>query len=356
MRPLKTVRSLACDSVRMGVGIHAIELYVPSVAVSTAALESEHGLCTGGYTRGTLLSRICRTGPNEDAISMALTAMHRLISDAAIEPNAIGYLRVASQSLADRSKSATSEMMALGICADVEGIDETGALCGSMALARCVAWVQGASWDGRYAVVTCTDDPSMLNLAGSAAVAALVGPNAPLRLERSHAAQIPRPLQLSTPGYTPLFELQERHAAHETLPYSLSSLDFEEHCASSLVHSSAIGVLHTTSELAGLCSLLLGRKALRFGNRIACAANLVGIIQGSVRVYAQPTKEQKCLDVRGFLALCGLPKGAQSKRLLQPVPVAETFLLSHYTHDGRREYSLQLASLRRSCLVLLRRR
>ena len=73
---------------------------------------------------------------------------------------------------------------------DVEGIDSTNACYGgTAALFNCVAWVESSYWDGRYAVAVCADIAvysagNARPTGGAGAVAMLVGPNAPLVLDR----------------------------------------------------------------------------------------------------------------------------------------------------------------------------
>ena len=73
---------------------------------------------------------------------------------------------------------------------DIEGIDNKNACYGSTAsLFNCVNWIQGESWDGRDAIVMCGDiaiykEGSARPVGGMGACAMLIGPNAPLVLER----------------------------------------------------------------------------------------------------------------------------------------------------------------------------
>ena len=73
---------------------------------------------------------------------------------------------------------------------DVEGIDSTNACYGgTAALFNSVAWIESSYWDGRYAVAVCADiavyaTGNARPTGGAGAVAMLIGPNAPLVLER----------------------------------------------------------------------------------------------------------------------------------------------------------------------------
>lgn len=73
---------------------------------------------------------------------------------------------------------------------DIEGVDSKNACYGSTAaLFNAVNWVEGTSWDGRNALVVCGDiaiyaEGSGRPSGGAGACAMLIGPNAPLVLER----------------------------------------------------------------------------------------------------------------------------------------------------------------------------
>ena len=59
-------------------GIHAIEMYVPRHAVKAAVLEKAHGV-DGKYTQGLMMTEFCGTGDDEDPVSIALSAVSRLM-------------------------------------------------------------------------------------------------------------------------------------------------------------------------------------------------------------------------------------------------------------------------------------
>ena len=79
---------------------------------------------------------------------------------------------------------------------DVEGVDYYHACYGGTAsLFACTNWVGCDAWDGRWAIVVCTDvsdaPPQYPFMNGAACVAMLVGADAPLALEgrrRTHMA------------------------------------------------------------------------------------------------------------------------------------------------------------------------
>jgi hydroxymethylglutaryl-CoA synthase len=73
---------------------------------------------------------------------------------------------------------------------DVEGIDNKNACYGSTAaLFNCINWIQSESWDGRNAILMCGDiaiyaEGSARPAGGMGACAMLIGPDAPLVVER----------------------------------------------------------------------------------------------------------------------------------------------------------------------------
>ncbi len=179
------------------VGIHALELYFPNHAVSQADMEKYHNV-EGKYTVGLGQKAVTFCGDNEDAISMALTVVHRLMERYEIDWGNIGRLEVGTESLVDRSKSIKTHLMSLfgehGYH-DVEGVDSYNACYGgTAALFNTIAWCQSEAWDGRYGLVVCVDiadlneEQSFLN--GAAAVAMLIGPDAPMVMQRERASHI----------------------------------------------------------------------------------------------------------------------------------------------------------------------
>ena len=138
------------------------------------------------------MERYTACGEDEDAVSMARTALHRLIRRCSAQPAEIGALHV-GPSLLDRSKSIKTELMALveaAGCSDAEGADGYGACAGEgSALLRCISWVQSDSWDGRWAVAVGSSNSIVSRAApfwNAAATAVLVGRDA-LQIDEDHA-------------------------------------------------------------------------------------------------------------------------------------------------------------------------
>eukprot|EP01128_Nolandella_sp_AFSM9_P010365 TRINITY_DN7144_c0_g1_i1.p1 TRINITY_DN7144_c0_g1~~TRINITY_DN7144_c0_g1_i1.p1 ORF type:complete len:3457 (+),score=854.03 TRINITY_DN7144_c0_g1_i1:70-10371(+) len=176
----------------LDVGIHAIEVYVPDFAVSQTAMEEKYD-CKGKYTSGLGQERIAFCGDNEDAVSMSLTAVSRLMERTGVTFDQIGRLEVGTESMNDRSKSIKTNLMQLFVRNgnyNVEGVDCYNACYGgTAALFNSVAWIESSAHSaGKYAIVVAVDiadwDSEHRFMNGAACVAMLVGPHAPLVLEK----------------------------------------------------------------------------------------------------------------------------------------------------------------------------
>eukprot|EP00961_Rhodomonas_salina_P200911 2710519-Rhodomonas_salina.1 len=142
-------------------------------------------------------------------VSMALTVVQRLIKRCGLSLHDIGRLEVGTESAVDRAKSIKSFLMAMfeeaGVH-DVEGVDTYNACFGgTSALFNAVNWIYHPEWNGKFAVVVCTDvavhpDPDHLQSIGASAMAILVGPDAQFVVESQkvtfmkHAFDFYRPI------------------------------------------------------------------------------------------------------------------------------------------------------------------
>lgn len=116
-----------------------------------------------------------------------------------IDPRAIGRLDVGTETVIDKSKSAKTVLMDLFAKSgnyDIEGIDSKNACYGgTAALFNAINWVESSSWDGRYALVVSGDIAiyaagAARPAGGAGACAMLIGPNAPLVIERKPVADL----------------------------------------------------------------------------------------------------------------------------------------------------------------------
>ncbi len=100
-----------------------------------------------------------------------------------------------SETLIDRSKSIKSTLMTLFPAdADIGGVDNLNACYGgTAALLNSIDWIEGGEWDGRLAIVVAGDialydEGPARATGGAAAVALLIGPDAPIAIERPGTA------------------------------------------------------------------------------------------------------------------------------------------------------------------------
>lgn len=182
-----------CKGWPQDVGIIAIEVYFPSEYVDQEELEIFDGVSKGKYTIGLGQTKMGFCSDLEDINSLCLTALSHLMERTRVGYENIGRLEVGTETIIDKSKSVKSVLMQLfeeSGNTDVEGIDTTNACYGgTAALINALNWVESSSWDGRYAVVVAGDIAVYAKGAarptgGAGAVAMLIGPHAPLIMER----------------------------------------------------------------------------------------------------------------------------------------------------------------------------
>ncbi|KAF3789706.1 Hydroxymethylglutaryl-CoA synthase [Nymphaea thermarum] len=169
-----------------------MDIYFPA---SCEALETYDGASKGKYTIGLGQECMAFCTELEDVISMSLTVVTSLLDKYGVDPKQIGRLEVGSETVIDKSKSIKTWLMRIfEECgnSDVEGVDSTNACYGgTAALFNCVNWVESSSWDGRYGLVVCTDSAVYAEgparpTGGAAAIAMLIGPNAPIAFESKY--------------------------------------------------------------------------------------------------------------------------------------------------------------------------
>ncbi|XP_047342288.1 hydroxymethylglutaryl-CoA synthase-like [Impatiens glandulifera] len=184
-------------SQQKNVGILAMEIYFPPTCVQQEALEAHDGASKGKYTIGLGQDCMAFCQEVEDVISMSLTAVSSLLEKYNIDHSQIGRLEVGSETVIDKSKSIKTFLMQIfekSGNTDIEGVDSTNACYGgTAALFNCVNWVESSSWDGRYGLVVCTDSAVYAEgparpTGGAAAIAILIGPDAPIAFESKFRA------------------------------------------------------------------------------------------------------------------------------------------------------------------------
>nr|ABO27206.1 cytosolic 3-hydroxy-3-methylglutaryl-CoA synthase [Chara vulgaris] len=176
------------------VGILAIEVYFPCNSVLQSELEVFDKASTGKYTIGLGQDRLGFCTDHEDVISMSLTVVQNLLEKYSIDPTNVGRIEVGSETVIDKSKSIKSCLMLLfqkSGNSDIEGVDSTNACYGgTAALLNAMNWVESSSWDGRYAIVVASDSAVYAEgparpTGGAGAVAMLIGPDAPIAMNRT---------------------------------------------------------------------------------------------------------------------------------------------------------------------------
>jgi hydroxymethylglutaryl-CoA synthase len=179
------------------VGIVATDIYFPKTFVSQTKLEEFSNVETGKFTIGLGQEDLAFVSDREDIYSMCLTVVSSLMAKYNIRYEDIGRLEVSTETIIDHSKSVKSVLMKLfeeSGNSDVEGVDTVHACyAGTNALFNSVAWIESSAWDGRYALVVAGDIAEYASgparpTGGAGAVAMLIGPGAPIVLERGMRA------------------------------------------------------------------------------------------------------------------------------------------------------------------------
>ncbi|XP_047583943.1 hydroxymethylglutaryl-CoA synthase, mitochondrial [Lutra lutra] len=175
------------------VGILALEVYFPAQYVDQTDLEKFNNVEAGKYTVGLGQTHMGFCSVQEDINSLCLTVVQRLMERTQLPWDSVGRLEVGTETIIDKSKAVKTVLMELfqdSGNTDIEGIDTTNACYGGTAsLFNAANWIESSSWDGRYAMVVCGDiavypSGNARPTGGAGAVAMLVGPKAPLALER----------------------------------------------------------------------------------------------------------------------------------------------------------------------------
>ncbi|XP_072823994.1 hydroxymethylglutaryl-CoA synthase, mitochondrial isoform X2 [Vicugna pacos] len=206
------------------VGILALEVYFPAQYVDQTDLEKFNKVEAGKYTVGLGQTQMGFCSVQEDINSLCLTVVQRLMERTQLPWDSVGRLEVGTETIIDKSKAVKTVLMELfqdSGNTDIEGIDTTNACYGGTAsLFNAANWMESSSWDGRYAVVVCGDiavypTGNARPTGGAGAVAMLVGPKAPLALERDG---INRPFTLDDLQFiifhTPFCKMVQKSLGH----------------------------------------------------------------------------------------------------------------------------------------------
>ncbi|KAI6190065.1 hypothetical protein M3Y97_00076400 [Aphelenchoides bicaudatus] len=176
------------------VGIKAIELYFPKCYIDQREFAKFNNQDEKKYLNALGLKEMAFCDDNEDVCTLALTVTSALLKNYNIDQNSIGMLVVGTESLIDKSKSVKTTLMPLfGKNTQIEGVDcKNACYGGTQALFHAVDWIYSRyEIEGKNAIVIMSDiavyEPDSLAecTGGAGAVALLVGPDAPVVLEKS---------------------------------------------------------------------------------------------------------------------------------------------------------------------------
>ncbi|XP_065214339.1 hydroxymethylglutaryl-CoA synthase, cytoplasmic-like [Planococcus citri] len=175
------------------VGILAIEFIFPKEYVDQTELEQFDGVSAGKYTIGLGQKEMGFCSDLEDINSLCLTALNKLIENNNLKYEDIGRIDVGTETIVDKSKSVKTVLMDLFKDSgnfNIEGLDTTNACYGgTAALFNALSWIESSYWDERLAVVIAGDiavyaKGNARPTGGAGAVAMLIGPHAPIVVER----------------------------------------------------------------------------------------------------------------------------------------------------------------------------
>ncbi|PKU76958.1 Hydroxymethylglutaryl-CoA synthase [Dendrobium catenatum] len=166
----EVVKRFEMDLKGKNVGILAMDIYFPPACVQQESLEAFDGASKGKYTIGLGQDCMAFCTELEDVISMSLTVVTSLLEKYRIDPKQIGRLEVGSE----------TELILQNACYGWNSC-----------LFNCVNWVESSSWDGRYDLLFATDSAVYAEgparpTGGAAAIAMLIGPNAPIAFESKY--------------------------------------------------------------------------------------------------------------------------------------------------------------------------
>lgn len=187
------------NQARKNIGIRAIEVHFPRNYILQEDLEDydieqlgpeSHDKIKGKYTKGIGQTALAFCTDREDTVSIAMNAIQSLFDKYNLNETMFGRLEVGTESSIDRSKSIKSFILQMfPTNHTLLGVDNTNACYGgTAALLNSLAWVESSQWDGRLALVVCTDiaiyeEMSARPTGGCGAVAMVIGPDAPIVFE-----------------------------------------------------------------------------------------------------------------------------------------------------------------------------
>ncbi|MFA6034106.1 MAG: hydroxymethylglutaryl-CoA synthase, partial [Myxococcota bacterium] len=97
----------------MPVGIEALAVYLPRHAIDLGALAAANGVEPSKYYKGLGGMKMAVVSPDEDPVTMAVSAAERLIAAYDVDPADIGLLIVGSESGVDCAKPIAAYVQGL---------------------------------------------------------------------------------------------------------------------------------------------------------------------------------------------------------------------------------------------------
>ena len=177
-------------------GIIDIQFYSPKYYVDQTELETHDKASKGKYTVGLGQQNMAFVKDNEDINSICLTVLDKLLTRNKVSPLQVGRLEVGTETFIDKSKSIKTHLMELFRASgnfDIEGVTTSNACYGGTnALLNSLNWLHSDYYDGRYAIVVCGDiaiysKGNARPTGGCGSIAILLGPNAPIEVEKTRA-------------------------------------------------------------------------------------------------------------------------------------------------------------------------
>ncbi|KAF7683077.1 Hydroxymethylglutaryl-CoA synthase 1 [Astathelohania contejeani] len=173
-------------------GIIGIEYQFPNYYVDQKDIAKKLNVDENKLLIGLGMLEMGVASSREDPVTLAMGAVTRLLKKYNIATKDVGKIEVGSESNYDGSKSIKTHLMSLfedntNIC----GCDNINACYGGTnALFNALGWLESSLWDGRYAIVVCTDicmykEEQAIPTSGAGAVAMLLGPDCIFKITNS---------------------------------------------------------------------------------------------------------------------------------------------------------------------------
>ena len=179
-RRAKQPFAIADGETPQNVGIHAIETCLPEDSVRQFKLST-----AAGVSKALTLEHASASYD-----SIMITSVQNLFDKYELTASDIGHIEVV-QAPSDGSKqtvkSTLLQMLTSNGTFDVDGMDKLDACDDKrIALLNTMTWMRSPAYDGRFGLVVCGDVP--VPTGGHAAVAMLVGPDAPTNTTGARAS------------------------------------------------------------------------------------------------------------------------------------------------------------------------